>query len=209
LTWPMAQLRTAEKIEGSATRAAQAMVTKFYANCLPAPNIATEVASGQPLQHKHRSPIVKSITKSRNLWVPIPYHPLVTAAISHSLKSISDEPDTKARWFAVFGSAMPTLRAAWKNSAPHLEQQVRMLVKKRKTLDLRKEEGASMVEALVAVVSADPVLLHDHDLTDQHDKQQEQANDDTFHRHSVLTSVPAKHTKCGGRISRFKIPPDR
>ena len=77
-----------------------------------------------------------------------------------------------ARYFAVFGQAMPSLRAAWTNSDIHLERRIRRNTAKRKQATIpRQEEGESLApceiqveEPVVVANLADPTAVSNHDL---------------------------------------------
>ena len=129
------------------------MVNKFHAACLPPPQVALDVVAGIPLGVSRGR--TAAVPQGKSLWVPLPYHPLAAREVSRSLAKASVDPDVCSKWEACFGSALPQLRAAWKNSGPHHESTIRSLEKKRKH---SMSQFPRLVEGAVQAVHADESL---------------------------------------------------
>ena len=171
-------------------------MNKFHSHCLPAPQITHDVISGLDVG----TATVTRKPAADTMWIALPYHPLSAAAITSELRKLSQDPDNKARYKAVFGKDMPQLRAAWTNSDTHLEMRLRNSTRKRKEAsNPRKEEGDSrqleeqqFVEPLVEEA---PVVVAIN-------------ADNTGHSHGLQFSVPSsgpiRHRK---RVRDFVYPP--
>ena len=130
--WPRAMLSVAQKIEGCPSTAAIRMTNKFHAASLPPPPIASEVlADPLALSRPKKKRKLKS-TENGNIWVPLPYHPLLAGEISRELARLSSDPEIMAYYKCAFKKATPLLRPAWKNAGPHHEMLIRSGAKKRK-----------------------------------------------------------------------------
>ena len=123
--WPRSMLKVAHQIEGSAKTAATRMVNKFHAASLPPPEAAVQVRAGVNI-FDHQVVKKKIVDERQIIWVPLPYHPVMAAAVTRELAVLSSDPENMAFFRSAFFRPPPVYRPVWRNAGPRHEMLVRL-----------------------------------------------------------------------------------
>ena len=156
-SWPRAQMSTKIKISSKPEdfrNVANQLCSRFQVNHIPVPSIFAAAVSTPEVvvdmltkvpSVKMHMPGPQPYKQAKAYWFVLPYHSAWQDHIRKALKSLNQDPEVSALHAELWGTDQPPIRAAWKNSSPHLEAKLRTA-----TADIVTQ--AAKIEAVVASI---------------------------------------------------------